>query len=202
MKLFYVPGTAALACLIAMEEVGADYEPIRLDFKTGDQRKPEYLSVNPKGRVPALVTDDGILTEAPAVLSFIAQNFPASRLLPDAVFAAAQVQEFNSFLCSTAHISHAHRVRGIRWSDDADVIENLKLKVAQNMAEHFTYLEERFDGPWVMGEAYTISDPYLFTISRWLEGDGVDIKSFPKISAHHERMLERPAVQKALAIQA
>lgn len=110
LKLFYTPHTCALASHIVLEEVGADYETERINFASADQLKPEYLAVNPKGRVPSLVTDLGILTETPAILAFLAQSFPSAGLAPlgDA-FAFAQVQAFNSYLCSTVHVAHAHR---------------------------------------------------------------------------------------------
>ena len=76
LKLYYAPGTCALASHIALEEAGAAYTTERLDFKSNQQNSPEYLKVNPKGRVPALVTDRGVLTETPAMLAFIAQSFP------------------------------------------------------------------------------------------------------------------------------
>src|SRR5262249_55064990 len=102
LKLFYAPNTCARASHIALQESGAEYETVRVDFGSNEQRKPEYLKVNPKGRVPALVTDKGILTENPAILAFVAQSFPKARLAPlDDPFAFAQVQSFNSYLCAT-----------------------------------------------------------------------------------------------------
>ncbi|MGZ5729286.1 MAG: glutathione S-transferase N-terminal domain-containing protein, partial [Burkholderiales bacterium] len=113
LKLFYAVGSCALASHIALEEAGAEYEAVRLDFAAGDQRKPEYLKVNPKGRVPALITDSGILTETPAILAYVAQVFPKAGLAPlTDPFAFARVQAFNSYLCSTAHVNHAHGGRG------------------------------------------------------------------------------------------
>ena len=91
LKLYYAPGTCALASHIALEEAGATYETVRLSFKTEDQKKPEYLKINPKARVPSLVTDRGIITETPAILIYIAQTFPAAKLAPlDDPFALAQ----------------------------------------------------------------------------------------------------------------
>ena len=120
-KLYYAPGTCALASHIALEEAGADYTAERLDFKNNQQTTPDYLAINPKGRVPALVTDTGILTETPAILAFIAQSFPKAKLAPlDDPFAFAQVQSFNSYLCSTVHVSHAHKMRGYRWATRGD----------------------------------------------------------------------------------
>ena len=114
-KLYYAPGTCALASHIALQEAGATYTTERVDFKSNQQNSPEYLAVNPKGRVPALVTDQGILTETPAMLAFVAQSFPQAKLAPlDDSFAFAQVQAFNSYLCSTAHVAHAHKGRGYR----------------------------------------------------------------------------------------
>jgi len=203
LKLYYAPGTCALASHISLEETGAAYETVRLNFANGEQRKPDYLAVNSKGRVPALVTDRGVLTETPAILAFIAQSFPAAGLAPlDDAFAFAQAQAFNNYLCSTVHVAHAHRLRGSRWADDEAAIDAMKKKVPQTVGECFELIEkEMIAGPWVMGDGYTICDPYLFTIARWLEGDGVDIGRFPKVKEHYARMEARPAVQRALSQQ-
>jgi len=201
LRLYYAAGTCALASHIALEECGARYETVRIDFRTNDQRKPEYLAINPKGRVPALVTVRGVLTETPALLAYIAQTFPAAQLAPPAEsFEFARVQAFNSYLCSTVHVAHAHRMRGYRWAADAAAIEEMQRKVPESVAECFGLIErEMFAGPWVMGEAYTICDPYLFTLAQFLEGDGVDPARFPKILAFRNRMAQRPAVKAALA---
>jgi glutathione S-transferase len=97
-------------------------------------------------------------------------------------------------------VAHAHRVRGSRWTDDEPAIETMKMKVPQNIGDCFDLIErEYFKGPWVMGADYTIADPYLFTIAKWLEGDSVDPKRFPKVLDNRNRMAERPAVKKVLA---
>ena len=202
-KIFYSPGACALASHIALADAGADYEAVRVNFQTGEQRSPEYLKINPKGRVPALVTPKGILTENPAILLYLAQTFPQAKLAPlDDPWALAQAQAFNSYLCSTVHVHHAHRTRGTRWADDEASIEGMKKKVAQNMTDAFALIEgEMLKGPWVLGSAYSMCDPYLFTLAGWLEGDGVDIKRFPRVNDHYQRMLQRPAVQRAMKEQ-
>jgi glutathione S-transferase len=202
LKLYYARGTCALAPHIALEEAGADYEAVRVDFASNEQRGAAYLAVNPKGRVPALATERGILTEAPALLLYVAQLYPEAKLAPlDDPFALAKVQAFNSYLCSTVHPFHAHRGRGSRWSDDPAVIEGMKVKVTKNMADSFELIEREYlAGPWVLGEQYSIADPYLFTIARWLEGDGVDIARYPKVHDHFKRIGSRPAVEKVLAL--
>lgn len=119
IKLYYAADTCSLATHIALEDAGAEYFTARVDFKINQQNSPDYLAVNPKGRAPALVTDRGVLTETPAMLAFIAQTFPRAQLAPlDDPFAFAQVQAFNSYVCSTLHVAHAHRMRGYRWASD------------------------------------------------------------------------------------
>ena len=199
-KFYYGPGTCALASHIALEEAGASYEATRLDMKNGQQTTPQYLAINPKGRVPALVTDQGTLTETPAILAYIAQAFPKAGLMPAEPFAFAQAQSFNSYLCSTVHINHAHKMRGYRWAADESSFADMKRKVPETMAASFALIErDMIKGPWVMGEQYTTCDGYLYTIGLWLEGDSVDVAALPKVMAHRQRMLERPAVQKVTA---
>jgi glutathione S-transferase len=204
LKLFYTPGSCALASHIALEEAGADYTSKRVNFRAEEQRKPEYLSINPKGRVPALVTDKGVLTETPAILAFVAQSFPNAGLAPlEDPFTFARIQAFNSYLCSTVHVAHAHKGRGTRWADDPAAIEEMKRKVPQTVGECFALIErEMLAGPWVMGDTYTICDPYLFTIAQWLEGDSVDLDKLPKVREHRIRVSERPAVKNAMAQEA
>jgi glutathione S-transferase len=204
LKLYYAADTCSLASHIALEEAGADYALARISFAQNEQRSPDYLAINPKGRVPAMVTDRGILTETPAMLVFIAQSFPHARLAPlDDAFVFAEVQAFNSFLCSTLHVAHAHRMRGQRWADDEAAIAAMKRKVPDSVGACYDLIERHmFRGPWVMGDDYTICDPYLFTIAQWMEGDGVDPARFPRVADHRRRMSDRAAVRTAIAQQA
>jgi len=202
-KLYYVPGTCALASHIALQEAGAAYTTERLDFKTNQQNSPEYLAINPKGRVPSLVTERGILTETPAMLAFIAQSFPQAKLAPlDDAFEFARVQAFNSYLCSTVHVAHAHKGRGYRWASEEASFADMKGMVPKTMEACFALIERgMLKGPWVMGEQYTICDPYLFTLAGWLQGDSVDLSTLPRVADHMKRMADRPAVQKVMAEQ-
>ncbi|WFS01648.1 glutathione S-transferase family protein [Rhizobium tumorigenes] len=201
--LYYSPGSCALASLIAMEEAGIPYEPRRMDLSKGDQKTPEYMKLNPKGRVPTLVTERGVITETPAILAYISQVSRNVRLAPlDDSFAFAVMQAFNNYLSSTVHVNHSHGRRGSRWSDDAAAIETMKAKVAETMTESVLLIENQLlAGPWVLGANYSVADGYLFTVANWLPGDGVDMDRFPKVKAHGERMRDRAAVQQALAIE-
>ena len=202
LKLFYGPNACSLAPHIALAEACADYQAVRVDLKSGDQRRPDYLAINPKGRVPALVTDKGILTENPAILNWIAESFPQARLKPDDLFAYAQMQSFNLYLASTIHITFAHLLRTERWADSDAARAELKAKVPASLASLWTLIEERLgDGrPWICGDQFTVADPYLYVFARWLERDGAGGSSaMPLTRAHRARMQERPMVQKVLA---
>ena len=199
LKLYYATGTCALASHIALEEAGASYTTNRLDFKANQQQSPDYLKINAKGRVPALVTDKGVITSA--IHAFIAQSFPKAKLAPlEDPFAFAQVQSITSYLCSTVHVCHAHKGRGYRWATEETSFADMKRKVPETMAACFALIErDLLKGPWVMGEQYTICDPYLYTVSGWLEGDGVNLAKLPGVVAHRKRMEARPAVQKVVS---
>src|SRR5262249_30362685 len=142
-KLYYAPGTCALASHIALEEAGADYSAMRLDFKANQQQSPDYLKINAKGRVPALVTDKGVITETPAILAYIAQTFPKAKLAPiDDAFAFAQVQSFNNYLCATVHVAHAHKGRGYRWATQESSFADMKGMVPKSMGACLDLIEK------------------------------------------------------------
>jgi glutathione S-transferase len=205
LKLFYAPNACSLSTHIALAEAGADFEAVRLDLKAGDQRKPEYLAVNPKGRVPALVTPRGTLTECVVILGWVAQSYPDAHLKPDGdFFAFSEMQTFNLYLATTVHIAFAHLFRAERWADSDAAKNEIRAKVPSVLAQVFKLVEERFsDGrPWVCGEQYTVADPYLYVFARWLERDGAGGPgAMPLTRAHRARMQERPAVKKVLAAE-
>ena len=205
LKFFYSPGSCALASHIALIDAGADYEAIRIDFTKQQQQSADYLAINPKGRVPSLATEQGIITETPAILAYIAQRFPQARLAPiDDPFAFARVQEFNSYLCSTCHVAHAHLRRGTRWVEahETAAIEAMQRRVPSSMTQSFELIEHgMLKGPWVMGDDYTICDPYLYTLSTWLEGDKADLSKLPRVVEHRQRMAQRASAKRALAEQ-
>ena len=120
----------------------------------------------------------------------------------DDPFAFAQLHAFNSYLASTVHVAHAHKGRSSRWSDDESAWDSMKRKVPDSMTQCFRYIEEyAFVGPYALGDTYTVTDSYLYTVARWLAGDGVDTAQFPKVQAHIQMMANRPAVQWALAAE-
>jgi glutathione S-transferase len=202
MIFYFAKKSVAIAAHLALEESGASYEAREIDFAATEQRSDNYLQINPKGRVPALATDEGIITETPAILAYIAQTNPAANLAPiNNPYLFAKCQEFNLYLCATVHVAHAHRVRGNRWADDNPSILAMQNKVAENMSDYFELIEsEMFLGPWVLGDDYSICDAYLFTVTQWLKGDGVELSKYPIISDFEKRMRSREAVKRVTNI--
>jgi glutathione S-transferase len=203
LTLYYAPNTCALATHLALEHARAPYELVLIDFASQQQRSPDYLKLNPKGRVPALVTERGILTETPALLQYVAQSWPKSGLAPlGDPFLLAELNAFASYLCSTVHVAHAHRMRGPRWADDPAAWEAMQRKVPQSVGDAFAVIEhELLRGPFVLGEALSFGDYYLLTIARWLEIDGVDLSRLPRVLEHRQRMLEMPLVERVIAAE-
>jgi glutathione S-transferase len=200
MILYTVPGSCAFASHVALEIAGAKYEA-RLAPRESGRTAQSFLEVNPKGRVPALVTPHGVLTETPAILNFIAQTHPEAKLSPmDDPWEFARVQSFCAYLCATVHVAHAHGHRGYRWADESSSFADMTQKVPQTMGECFRLIEsEMLNQPWVLGERFSICDIYLFAIARWLEADKVDTAGLGNVMDHRVRMLELPQVQAVIA---
>ena len=203
IRLYYAPGGCSLAVHVALEETGATFEPVRLDFQNAEQRSAAYLAINPKGRVPALVTDDGVLTECVAILAWIAQTWPEARLAPlDDPWAFAQMQSFNAFLASSVHVAWAHVSRPGRYADGDAAAAAMRAKSQVSLPDFFALIEERFsDGrPFANGENYTVSDPYLMVMTGWVTRRGMLLPaSIPHVTAHHARIESRPATQRVIA---
>ncbi|WP_170766396.1 glutathione S-transferase family protein [Ruegeria lacuscaerulensis] len=196
MQLYYAPRTISVAVAIALEEAGREYEAIRLNFAEGEQTKPAYKQINPKGRVPTLVVDGGILTETGALLEYIAAMAPEAGLVPADPILAARMREVMYYLASTMHVNHAHKLRGHRWADKKSSWKDMTAKVPQTMIASCEYIVSNgLRGPFVLGEAISLADAYLYVVCSWLEADGVDVSAFPKILTFREAMEARASVQ-------
>lgn len=197
LTLHLAPGTISMGVHAALEETGLAHDLAWLDFRAGDQRDATYLAVNPKGRVPALVIDGTVLTEAPALMDWIAAT--SGQLMPQDVLAAARVREMMSYLSSTVHVNHAHKMRGTRWADDAAAHAAMAAKVPETMTACAAYLEDRIVGDWVI-DTFSVADLYLWNVVRWMAGDGVTMADFPKLAAHSTRVAARPAVARVVKL--
>lgn len=200
LTLHYMPGTISIATAIALFEADLPFEAIKVDFASAEQTKPAYHRINPKGRVPALDTGQGILTETGALLEYVAASAPEAGLIPQNALEAARMREVMYYLASTMHVNHAHRMRGSRWATRQESFDDMAAKVPETMAESAAYIESHgLAGPYVLGDSFSIADPYLFLICNWLDGDGVDATAYRKITAFMDAMNARPSVQKARA---
>jgi glutathione S-transferase len=200
MQLYYSPGTISIAVAITLHEVGIPFEPIKVDFANAEQTKAPYAAINPKARVPALVTDSSILTETGAILDYIAAIAPGAGLLPADPLKAARMRELMYYLAATMHVNHAHGMRGARWADTPQAWRDMRARVTQNMIDCCNHIETHaLQGPYVLGDAISLADPYLYVVCTWLRGDGVDPAAFAKIAAFMATMAVRESVKAAAA---
>lgn len=197
MKIYYAPRTISIASVIALHEVGADFALRLVDFTTGEQTKPAYHRLNPKGRVPVLDLGDGtLLTETGAILEYLAGTHPEAGLMPDDPPAAAHVRSVMYYLASTMHPNHAHMRRGHRWADKAESHADMSAKVPETMTTSAQYIEDHgLRGDFVLGERISVADFYLYVVCSWLEMDGVDVSAFPGIRAFRAAMQARASVR-------
>lgn len=194
MKLYYAPGTIAIATAIALEESGLAYIAQRIDFAQGEQLGDTYAAINPKGRVPALDINGTILTETGAILEYLAAQCP--NLMPTDPLKAAKARSVMYYLASTMHVNHAHKMRGSRWADQQSSWADMTAKVPETMAASAAYLEGQcIDGPYILGETFCIADAYLFLVCSWLKGDGVDPGKLPRVQTLMDAMETRTSVK-------
>jgi glutathione S-transferase len=197
LTLYCTPGTISVAVAIALHEAGLPFDQVRVDFATAAQTGTAYRAINPKGRVPALATETGILTETGAILEHVAALAPAAGLVPGDAFQAARMREVMYYLASTMHVNHAHRMRGHRWATLPASFADMAAKVAANMTECCAHIDAHcLQGPLVLGDRISLADPYLFVVSSWLDGDGVDIAAFEKLAGFRAAMQARASVRK------
>ncbi|AUQ60071.1 putative glutathione S-transferase [Phaeobacter inhibens] len=200
MQLYYAPKTISVAVAIALEEAGLDYEPIRIDFAAKEQLGDAYAQINPKGRVPALVVDGGILTETGALLEFVADVAPDAGLRPKDPVLLARMREVMFYLASTMHVNHAHKLRGSRWATDRSSWKDMQKMVPQTMAASCDYIcQSGLRGPLVLGDTLSLADCYLYVVCSWLEGDGVNVADYQKIQKFMASMDQRESVRAVTA---
>jgi glutathione S-transferase len=201
IKLYYAPGTCSLAPHIALEEVGQRFEPSRVDFASNQQSSPEYLRINPKGRVPTLVDGDWVLTEAPAILRYIAARHPGAGLWPWDTKEEARCAEWLAWLSSTIHVAFGHIRRAHRYAADPRAVEDVAATAKKTCRDLWQAVDAKVGrGPWALGERYSVADPYLLVFWTWGRGPtlGFDIaRDLPNWTAHARRMAARPAVKRA-----
>ncbi|SEV88289.1 glutathione S-transferase [Cognatiyoonia koreensis] len=200
LKFYYSKGSSALAAHILLLEVAADFAAIEVPIGQGSHQQADFLARNPKGRIPVLETPDGVITENPAILEYIAATHPASATLPNGIFAQSEARSLCAYLCATVHVAFAHLKRAPRWADTIAAQDDMRQVAPRNLAACAAYLDQCLRlGPWAMGSSYTYCDPYLFLIGHWLAAADVSLAPYERLVAHRDAMLARPATQAAMA---
>lgn len=199
MKLYYMPSACSLSPHIVANELGLSIELVKVDPKTKrTEHGEDYLAINPKGYVPALQLDDGsVLTEGPAVVQYLADLKPDAQLAPaNGSMARYRLQEMLGHINSDLHKSY------IPLFDPATSDEVRTERLAY-LRERYGLLEAKLGRtPFLLGEQFTISDAYLFVVTRWSESVKLDLSPFPNLLAFQSRIAARPAVQAAMRREA
>ena len=188
MKLYYSPGACSLADHIALHEAKLTFEHEKVDLKTKrTEGGTDYASINPKGYVPALALDSGeTLTENVAILDWIAEQAPALR--PSGPMGRTQLLQALAYISTEIHKSFKPFFAG---ASDED-----KKKASELIQKRMRYLDDKFAGDFLFGADASVADAYLFVMTLWAKKNGIDVP--PKVAALRDRMMERPAVQKAM----
>ena len=204
--LYWSPGACSIAPHIALEEIG---EPYRLERVTIDQQgtaevltSRDYLTINPKGRVPVLTIEDRVLTEAPAILTYLARRHPEAGLLPDHPESEARCFEWMNWLTTAVHaVAFGQIVRPQRFVADIKDYPAVIAKGRENLAKAFAFIEAQHrDKDWAIRGRYSIADAYLLFFYLGAKRAGVPMRErYPIWSKISERTLQRPAVQRVLA---
>ena len=203
MKLYYAAGSCSFASHVALSESGAAFEVERVNLADGDQRKPAFLAINPHGRVPALVTPDGAITETIAILTYIARRYPEAHLLPwEAPERLARAYKMMSWFATSVQVSFSQIFRGARFSDDPETLAELKRAGATRFALALDELESLAPAQgWLVGRDFSVVDAYATVFWRWGPRLSLNMDAYPHWGAHAQRVLARPSAQQVLAAE-
>jgi len=200
IKLYYAPGACSFASHIAIEELGIPYTTVRLDLAAGDQRKPEYLALNPRGRVPTLVADGKVLTENVGIMAYFAGGYGHGKIWPKDTWHQAVALSTMAWLSNTVHTTYGHLFRPERYADDEAARAAVKAKARVTYGDCLREIDRLLAGRrWAIGNHYTVVDGYLLVFYRWGNRQGFPVKEMPNYARLMERVLARPAVRKVMA---
>lgn len=205
-RLYYSPGACSLAVHIALEEIGIPFEREEVSVARGETTQPEYLAINPKARVPALAIagETRVLTELPAILTFLARRHPEANLLPsDNALDEARCHEWLAWLAGWVHgVGYGELWRPLRFVSDPALCETISAAGRRTIEQSCVCIEaELADGrPWAVARGYSIVDPFLLVLYRWGNRIGLPMRErYPAWTGIVRRVSARPAVQRAMA---
>jgi glutathione S-transferase len=196
LTLYYANGGCSMAPHMVLEESGERYEGRRLDLSKGEQRTEAYLKIHPLGRVPALLLDSGEpLTENTAILPYLGKRFG---LWPTEPVAEARTLSTIGFFASTVHPAHAHISRPERYAADKSHFPDIQARGRKSFHTYLKQIDGMLAGREWLSDAYSVLDPYAFTFYVWGVRRELPVGELRHYTAHRDRMLARPAVQRAM----
>ena len=201
MKLYYSPGACSLAPHIVLEELGIPYTAQQLEHGKGDYERPEFLKLNPMGAVPVLELSNGdALTEGAVIQQYLADLKPELKLVPrNGTFERVRCQEWLNFIATEIHKSVGALFGVSSFASTPATQEEVKKNLIQMAGIKLDLAEKKLGTKnFVMGDDFSIADVYLFTVFRWVGFLGMNATKWPNLVAHGKRVMERPAVRRAL----
>lgn len=202
--LYYAPDACSLAPHIVLREIGEPFELRKVSVMNGGNLLPEYLAINPKGRVPALLTEGFVLTENPAILAYLGRKHPSAYLLPrTGSQEEARCLEMLAWLSNTVHVSFSQMVRPERFATSEEVYPKVRESGRAGYQRHLAQIDAHLNNNrFAAGESFTVADPYLLVFFRWGIRHGYDMKNlFPTYWRFVEALYERPSVVLALQVE-
>lgn len=199
--LYLAPNSSAFAPLVALEEAGADFQPVLVSLATGEQHTPAYRAINPRGRVPTLIVDGTPIYEVMAILGWIADRYPDAGLLPTDPTGRAHAFSLMSWIASTVHVALAQVRRPERHSDDPEIRRALEAPGRAAFAAALAELEARSAAtasPFLIGDRFGVVDAYALVVRRWADGLGIDRSIFGSFADRTDALFARDSVRRAL----
>jgi glutathione S-transferase len=198
LKLYYAPGACSTASHIGLEESGAKFEGQVLSFAKNEQKSPEYLKINPRGRVPALVVDEGAIVENTAILDYVAGKF-APQLMPKDPVAHARAISLMAWFSNNVHPAFTHIGRPERFATDPAVFDHLKATGRTNFLAALKEIDGILAGKqWILGDQFSVVDGYALVFYGWGKRIELPMAELKNYTAWKDRMLARPAVKRVL----
>ena len=202
LEIYFSPGACSLVSLIALEEVGANYTPHAVLLSRGEHKKPSYIALNPKGKVPLMVLDGRPLTENVAILTALSRMFPQAGLLPTQdVGAEVQALSMLAWCASGLHPYVTRLCMPQFICDVASVAPRIQEMAADMLTKNLTILENQLQGRNWLLQDWSAVDAYVFWIWKRIQGAPISLTEFPNLADHYQRMLSRQSVQRALAVE-
>jgi len=199
LKLYFSPGACSMASRLALEESGAKYEEQLVSIPKGEQKSEAYLKINSRGKVPALAIDGAVLTENVAILTYVARQFPAAKLLPGDPVGEARCLSTMAWLSNTVHPSFTHIFRPERFAEDEAAQASVKATGRKAFWANLQEIDGLLKGKeWLMGTQFTVADPYALVFYGWAKRIELPAQELANYTDWKDRMLSRPAVKRVL----